>query len=87
MGAGQHRKIGLCSAGHILECLCKGGAKHGIRSSGAQLLGKFFPVIYGKHRQAEKLCLFYKGSSHMTAAADNQLRHCTKTLGKYPLPI
>ena len=87
VGAGQHRKIGLCSAGHILECLCKGGAKHGIRSSGAQLPGKFFPVIYGKHRQTEKLCLFYKGSSHMTAAADHQLRHCTKTLGKYPLPV
>ena len=50
VGAGQHRKIGLCSAGHILECLYKGGAEHSVCSGGTQLLGKFFPVIYGKHR-------------------------------------
>ena len=87
VGAGQHCKIGLCPAGHILKCLCKGGTKHGIRSGGAQLLGKFLPVVYGKHRQAEKLCLLYKSSRHMTAAADYQLRHSTKALGKYPPPV
>ena len=87
VGAGQHCKIGFCPAGHILKCLCKGSTKHGIRSGGAQLLGKLLPVVYGKHRQAEKLCLLYKSSCHMTAAADYQLRHSTKALGKYPLPV
>ena len=87
VGAGQHCKIGLCPAGHILKCLCKWGTKHGIRSGGAQLLDKLLPVVYGKHRQAEKLCLLYKSSSHMTAAADYQLRHSTKALGKYPPPV
>ena len=87
VGAGQHRKIGLCPAGHILQRLRKGRAKHGVCSGGAQLLGKFLPVVYGKHRHAEKLCLLYKSSRHMTATADYQLRHGTKTLGKYPLPI
>ena len=78
VGAGQHRKIGLCPAGYTLKRLRKGSAKHGIRSGGAQLLGKFFPVVYGKYRQTKKLCLFYKGSSNMTAAADHQLRHRTR---------
>lgn len=87
MGAGQHCKIGLCPAGYTLKRLRKGSAKHGIRSGGAQLLGKFLPVIYGKHWHAEKLCLLYKGSSNMTAAADCQLRHRTKALSKYPLPV
>ena len=35
MGAGQHCKIGLRPAGHILKRLRKGSAKHGIRSGGA----------------------------------------------------
>ena len=35
VGAGQHCKIGLCPAGHILKRLRKGSAKHGIRSGGA----------------------------------------------------
>ena len=87
MGAGQHCKIGLCPAWHILKRLCKGGTEHGVCSGGAQLLGKFLPVVYGKHRQVKKLCLFYKGSSHMAAAADYQLRHRTKALGKYPPPV
>ena len=87
VGAGQYRKIGLCPAWHILKRLCKGGTKHSVCSGGAQLLGKFFPVVYGKHRQVKKLCLFYKGSSHMAAAADYQLRHGTKALGKYSLPV
>ena len=87
MGAGQHCKIGLVPTGHILKCLRKGSAEHGIRSGGAQLLGKFLPVVYGKHRHAEKLCLLYKSSRHMTAATDCQLRNGTKALGKYPLPV
>ena len=85
VGAGQHRKIGLRPAGHTLKRLRKGSAEHGIRSGGAQLLSKFLPIIYGKHWYAEKLCLLYKGSSNMTAAADHQLRHRTKALSKYPL--
>ena len=80
MGTGGYHKISFGTAGYALQSLHKGGAKHSIGPGSTQLQGIFLPVVHSDNRQAKELCQFYNSCCHMAAAADHELRYCTKPL-------
>ena len=87
MCACNNDKISFCAAGYLLQRLFKRQAEHNIGSGIPQLLCVFFAVVYRKDRQTQQPGKPYRCSCHMTTAADDQLRHCTKALHKYMLPL
>ena len=86
VSTGHHHKIGLRSAGHLLQRRFEGLAEHGVCARCPQLTGIFFAVIHCQHRQTQQLCQTDYSRGYMTAAADDKLRHGTKALHKDPLP-
>ena len=82
MCPGDDHKISLCAVRYLRKRFIKRQAEHFIGSGQPQLLCIFLAVIHCKDRQAQQLCKLHNGCSHMSTAADYQLRHRAKALRK-----
>ena len=82
MCPGDDHKISLCAVRYLRKRFFKRQAEHFIGSGQPQLLCIFLAVIHCKDRQAQQLCKLHNGCSHMSTAADYQLRHRAKALRK-----
>ena len=83
MCTGRNDKVGLRTAVHLFQRLHKGLTNHFVRPGFAQAVSVFFAVIHCENGQPQQFCQTGDGGGHMSASADDQLRHSAKAFCKH----